>query len=171
MREDEEVALVDEVGAVIGRAWRSACHGDPSLLHGVARVLVFRPDGRLILQKRSLQTETYPGLWDISVGGHMDPGESPLETARRETREELGIAPDSFCFLYRHIWGNSFEREMIFTYRARYAGECDPDPTEVSEVRDWSLAEIEAALGSGELAPSLEEEWGVFRRNREINNE
>ena len=30
------------------------------------------------------------GLW-LPAGGHVEPGEDPLDTVRRETREELGI--------------------------------------------------------------------------------
>ncbi|GCE37851.1 NTP pyrophosphohydrolases including oxidative damage repair enzymes [Rhodococcus wratislaviensis] len=33
------------------------------------------------------------GLW-LPTGGHVEPGEHPTETARRETREELGIDAD-----------------------------------------------------------------------------
>jgi len=32
------------------------------------------------------------GLW-LPTGGHVEPGESPLETVRREAQEELGIEP------------------------------------------------------------------------------
>lgn len=32
------------------------------------------------------------GLW-LPTGGHVEPGEHPIETARREAREELGIEP------------------------------------------------------------------------------
>ena len=33
------------------------------------------------------------GLW-LPPGGHVEPGEDPADTARREAREELGIAAD-----------------------------------------------------------------------------
>lgn len=32
------------------------------------------------------------GLW-LPTGGHVEPGERPIETARREAKEELGITP------------------------------------------------------------------------------
>lgn len=45
--------------------------------------------------------DTFPGLWDVSVGGHVTAGEGSLETAIKETREELGLSCDetSFCFV------------------------------------------------------------------------
>ena len=33
-------------------------------------------------------------MWDASVGGHFSAGESSLETAIKESREELGIDCD-----------------------------------------------------------------------------
>ncbi|MGP4113460.1 NUDIX domain-containing protein [Streptomyces sp. 4N509B] len=40
-----------------------------------------------------LRSSINPGLWQIP-GGHMDPGETPWETAVRECREETGLAVD-----------------------------------------------------------------------------
>lgn len=38
--------------------------------------------------------DTFPGMWDVSVGGHFTAGESSLETAVKETSEELGLDCD-----------------------------------------------------------------------------
>ena len=47
----------------------------------------------VLLQKRSMKKESYPGQYDTSSAGHIPAGEEPLESALRELREELGIAP------------------------------------------------------------------------------
>lgn len=38
-----------------------------------------------------LLSDTFPGMWDVSVGGHFTSGESSLQTAIKETQEELGL--------------------------------------------------------------------------------
>ena len=47
--------------------------------------------GETYLQKRSNRVLFYPGYWCASATGHVSSGESYLEAARREVREELGI--------------------------------------------------------------------------------
>ncbi|MEJ2864212.1 NUDIX domain-containing protein [Actinomycetospora flava] len=62
--------------------------GPPSRLPMAAGVLV--RDGRVLLGLRRADRASYPGVWDLP-GGHVEPGEAPRATARRELREELGI--------------------------------------------------------------------------------
>jgi isopentenyl-diphosphate delta-isomerase len=63
--------------------------------HRAAHVWIVTPDGRLLLQRRSLRKENYPGLWDVSAAGHLSAGESAREAAVRETFEELGLRIDA----------------------------------------------------------------------------
>ena len=156
---DELFEIVDESGRVIGTAPRGKCHGDPSLLHQSVHVFVFNRAGNLLLQKRSLKKDSQPGKWDSSVGGHMAPGETPLETAHRETVEELGIAPEKLVFAHQYIWRSDFESELIRSYTTVHNGPFKPDPGEIAEARFWSREEIEANLNSGIFTPQFQQEF------------
>ena len=59
--------------------------------HRAAHVWIIAPDGRFLLQRRSLRKENNPGLWDVSAAGHLSAGESAAEAAMRETFEEIGL--------------------------------------------------------------------------------
>lgn len=65
--------------------------GPPTRVPMAAGVLV--EDGRVLLGLRRADRASYPGVWDLP-GGHVEPGESPRATARRELHEELGIDAD-----------------------------------------------------------------------------
>lgn len=51
---------------------------------------VVRRDGKMLVMKRTLDDDTYPGLWDL-VGGHFEMGETAEECMLREAMEESGL--------------------------------------------------------------------------------
>lgn len=57
----------------------------------VVHICIFNRDGKMLCQKRVASKKVYPNLWDISCGGCVDSGETSLEGAIRETKEELGL--------------------------------------------------------------------------------
>lgn len=157
----EELELVDEHGRVVGRALRSACHGDPSLVHRSVHVLVFNREGQLYLQRRAAAKDIEPGKWDTSVGGHVDPGESWEQAARREMQEELGIEA-GLSFLHEYVWGSEVETERVRTYKTVHDGPIRLHPDEIEEGRFWTMSEIQASLGAGLFTPNFEEEFSRY---------
>ena len=87
----EEFPIVDENGNITGCATREECHSGSMLLHPVVHLHVFNSKGELYLQKRPDWKDIQPGMWDTSVGGHIDLGENVEAALKRESREELGI--------------------------------------------------------------------------------
>jgi len=53
--------------------------------------IVRRQGAEVVLQRRSLLKDTFPGCWDASAAGHWRFGESAAQAAR-EIEEELGIS-------------------------------------------------------------------------------
>ncbi|EFN56468.1 hypothetical protein CHLNCDRAFT_22214, partial [Chlorella variabilis] len=91
-REQELFELVDEAGNTLGTELRSVVHRKgASLLHRAVYVWVFRPDGALLIQRRSPLKQIGPGQLDLSVAEHLQPGENYVQGAVRGLAEELGI--------------------------------------------------------------------------------
>jgi len=85
--------IVDENGRAIGRAPREVVHAR-GLWHRTAHVWVIMPTfagGSLLFQRRSATKDVAPDLLDVSVGGHVAPGEEPIVAAVQELAEELGV--------------------------------------------------------------------------------
>ena len=154
---EEVFEVVDAEGTVVGRAPRSACHADPALIHRVSHVVVVDPAGRIYLQKRPLAKDVQPGKWDTSVGGHLDIGEDHEAGARREMREELGLAGE-LRFRSSYLWRTERETELVATYLHVTAAEPRPHPGEIDEGRWFTPAEARALVERGEATPNLAEE-------------
>jgi len=83
--------------------------------------------------------------------GHVDPGETPIEAATREVREETGIVAEPVAELgesrywYRRD-GRTIGKRVTFFLFDHVGGDTDDHDDEVEEVRWIALKEAESAL-------------------------
>ncbi len=87
--------IVDELGRPAGETVsREKAHAE-GIRHRTAHVWIVRVGGRdveVLLQKRSMNKDSFPGQCDTSSAGHIPAGDQPRASAIRELKEELGIA-------------------------------------------------------------------------------
>lgn len=156
----EILDIVNEKDEVIGQKTRKEVHSS-NLVHRGAHVFVFNSRGEILLQKRSLKKDKYPGFWG-DMAGHIDSGENYEESARRELKEELGIeAKLEFFMKFRKHFEN--DQEIITVFKCVHDGPIKIDREEIDEVKFFSPEEIRNMLESGEkIAPGARialEEW------------
>ncbi len=156
MQENEIFEIVDEDNNVTGTARRGECHGNPALIHRTAHVVVYHPDGRILLQKRSEHKDVQPGKWDTAVGGHLDVGEDFETAARREMNEELGI-PGSLPLrkLFDLKIRNELESENVRVYAVTHSGPFEFPELEISELRFWKINELRDPANHSKFTPNL----------------
>ena len=90
----EFVDLYDENRLPLGRTAERSGPKGPGEYRIVVHVCVFDRRGRLLIQQRAAEKFIWPNLWDVSVGGGVDAGETSRQGAEREFREELGVSLD-----------------------------------------------------------------------------
>lgn len=99
----EMLDVVDENGISTGEiVSREKAHAE-GVRHRTSHVwLVRERDGKLqiLLQKRCLQKDSWPGCYDISSAGHIPAGVDFIPSALRELEEELGVRaePEELIF-------------------------------------------------------------------------
>ena len=84
--------IVDEQGNPTGQTVeRKQAHRN-NILHRTAHVWIVRRRGnsiQILLQKRCMEKDSFPGCYDISSAGHIPAGVDYIPSALRELKEEL----------------------------------------------------------------------------------
>ncbi len=121
--------------------------GKDALKATAAGTMFIAPEGRLLLVKRSPVSD-HPGEWCLP-GGHIDGNETPLEAAKREALEELGVPyyPDGGRFFSRT---QSAEGVDFSTFAVSVPGEFVPTLNkEHVEARWFDMDDLPTKLHPG----------------------
>lgn len=160
----ELLDICDEFGVPTGKTVeRSVAHRE-GINHRTAHVWVVRVrDERVevLLQKRALNKDSFPGRYDTSSAGHIKAGDEPLSSAIRELYEELSIKCaeedlieiGKFNVEYDKVFnGKMFkDRECAFVYI--YKNEIDIESLklqeeEIIDVKWFDIDTLEEALNN-----------------------
>ena len=112
--------------------------------HCSVHIWIFNPNtSSILLQKRSLAKDTFPGRWDISSAGHVEAGTSLLDTVKAELAEELGMDENVV---------SEDELKLAFVIPAEQLklGGCNAYEHVYFLTRDWSTDQF--ALGEAEVS-------------------
>lgn len=101
---DELIDIVDKKGNPTGvQHMKSYAHKN-GLLHASVHIWIQNDQREILFQQRALNKDTFPGLWDVSVAGHIAADENPKIAALREVGEEIGIALSSGDLHFIGTW-------------------------------------------------------------------
>lgn len=151
---DERVVLLDDAGHPRGTAAKDAVHGVDTPLHLGFSCYLFDDAGRVLLTRRALGKQTWPGVWTNSFCGHPAPGETVEDAVRRRAQRELGAElAETACvlpeFRYRaEAADGTVENEVCPVFCARLAAPVTPAADEVMDLVwiDWPQLRSAAAL-------------------------
>ena len=118
---------------------------------GSAVMMAVDEDGRILLVRQfRLPAEQY--LWELPAG-RLDPGESALQAAKRELREETGFQAANWTDL-ASFWaspGYVAEKMNLFLATGVSGGKQEPMEDERIEVHWFAEAEVRKMIRDGEI--------------------
>ncbi|MCR5511040.1 MAG: NUDIX domain-containing protein, partial [Lachnospiraceae bacterium] len=109
--------------------------------------------------------KSFGGMWE-NTGGAVIAGESSLQAAYRELREEIGLTPGRRELIYLgDLWHPG---SIVDTYM--YVADIDPDTLnlqeeEVVDARLATSADIERINSEGRMVPSVYKTFCCYRSN------
>ena len=155
----EMCLVVDIDDNVVSSETKLDCHKNDGIRHRAFSVLIFDSQGRLLVQKRSSEKITFPGVWANSCCSHPLDMESENEgsngvenAARRKLEQELGIPLDiTEKWSFNHIgrmeyscrWNEDWiEREIDHIMVVNTDTEVSHNENEISDVLWADSSEI-----------------------------
>ncbi len=119
-------------------------------------ILLFAPDGKVVVQRRDNKAPTSPNMLSL-FGGGLEPGEQPLAAAYRELSEETSL--DSSNLAIKHVCSDEIKPGITYhLYR------CDI-PTDIFEVYEGVGSE---KYSISELSKRVDTTRGIRRILEEI---
>ena len=82
--------------------------------HLVCEILVRHVDGTYLLMKRDPTKPLYPNMWEAGAGGSALQGETAVEGAKRELREETGIVAETLEQLNWSLGGSCIHCRFLY---------------------------------------------------------
>lgn len=146
--------------------------------HKTVHIWLLNPKKELLIQKRAKNKQTFPNLWAISIAGHVMSGETSLEAAIREIKEEIGIDINSNTL--KHIFSvkrnQPYKNSTLHVHDDVYLLEYDLDidkaklqREELTDIKFINYLELEQNLlnKNPEYVPYSEEHKLLFEYLRE----
>ena len=162
----EYIDIVDELGNLTGEVLEKGEAHNLGKWHLTAHVWIYNSNGQILFQKRALSKSTFPGLWDISVAGHISTGETVEVGAYREILEEIGLDIDItdlekiFVFKESHYheamnwYNNEFHHVFLYKFDGKIS-DLILQEEEVDDVRFLSISDFEIELSDLEKSKSF----------------
>ena len=161
----EAVIQVNERDEVLGPLSKLEAHRGPGAFHRAFSLLLFNSKGEMLLQRRSMDKVTFPGVWANACCSHPLHAEAELDeenamgvkrAAVRKLEQELGIPPsqvseDDMTFMTKMRYASRMnaewiEREIDHILVMTADVELNPNPNEVAEVMWVDHEALEAML-------------------------
>ena len=143
---DSEYNIIDDMTLIRGEE-SSIPDG---VYHLVCHVLVKHTDGSYLLMQRDPR-KPYPSMWEATAGGSALKGESPIECAIRELREETGIAATKLEEIRRFVW----DPTRCFYVEYLCITDCNKDSVVLQEgetvAYKWATADEISLMKSDEM--------------------
>lgn len=88
---EEYIDIIDKEGKPTGKSTLKREIHNKGYYHNTAHIWFYNTDGEILLAQRAASKVIYPLLWDVSVAGHINAGETLKSGAVREIKEEIGL--------------------------------------------------------------------------------
>ena len=109
----------------------------------LVHIIIKNKDGKFLLQQRAFTKKYYPGQWDATCG-RVQAGESGIEAAMREVKEELGLdtKAENYTLLFHNIYHNTVLLDIFLLNLDFSIDDCIIQKDEVETIGLYTFEEM-----------------------------
>ena len=156
---EELIDVLNEDGTKTGKVvTRKEVH-EKGLWHRIVVIAIIDKEGHILMQQRAKAKETNPEKWDVSVAGHVSAGQTSIEAAIREVKEEIGIDLEEKDLQYmltyqkgrkvkEHFYANHIFDFYLVKTEVIDASKIKIQQSEVEQVKLCNLEEVQNMLSN-----------------------
>ena len=157
--------IVNEQGRIVGNIEHmTSLNDEKKYRHPFVRVLII-DKGMVYMQKRSSDSQLYPGLWDTAISNHVIMGET-IECCVERTAMERYLID---CFKYMHLANYQLEVEKELHYAFLFVSCQQADfklnPDFAEQLKWWTQQQIEDNLNTGIFTENFKIEYDLLKRS------
>jgi len=120
--------------------------------HIGSAVMMAVDDKKRVLLVRQYRLPAEKRMWELPAG-RLDPGEKPLDAAKRELKEETGYTAKKWTKMVSYFASPGYvqERMTLFLAEKLTAGDATPMDDEQIEVRWFKKKELAGLIAEGKI--------------------
>lgn len=143
--------LVDADGRPVGKVIPRGSERAPGEYFPVVHLWIVDEGGQFLIQRRADHLASQPGIW-ATTAGYVQAGETILEAAVREAREEMGLVLGTASIQSLGYWLAEHRHQAVLLLRTRRESLGAVEiGEEVSDFRWEQIEAITAMVRSGEF--------------------
>ena len=126
-------------------------------------VWIVSEDNKLLIQKRSMKEDKFPGFW-AQTGGGVKAGTTSKKTVFEECKEELNLDIDEKNLYY--VASYTRIKDIVDVWIVKQIVDLDDialQSDEVEEVRLVSLEEFDSMIEQGIVVPSINPSYSLVK--------
>ena len=119
--------------------------------NGGAVIIAITQDKKMVMI-RQFRKPADKVMFEVPAG-KIDPGEDPMDAAKRELKEETGYTAGSVRYLTKFYPTVGYSQELLYLYLMEdlTPGETDFDENEAIDMEEWSIEDLHEMVIKGEI--------------------